>query len=243
MKNGWIKLHRKLLENPIIKKPVYLSIWIILLLKANHKENKIMWNGNVLKIIEGAFVTSRKELASLSSVPETTIEDILNFLERQHQIRQQKTTKFRLITIIEWEKYQNSDNNSDNKPTTSRQQADTNNNDKNENNEKKKKKKKKKNMVTSVTSGEAAGVKELMDIFYKFNPSLNWGNLTYKKAAAALVKDYGLDEAKEMAAAAISIQDQPYSPTVTNPWELREKLVKVKKFFDNQNNQTKILEV
>ena len=57
-------------------------------------------------------------------------------LEKQHQIRQQKTTKFRLITIQNWNKYQSSDNNSDNKATTKQQQPDTYNNDKNIKNEK-----------------------------------------------------------------------------------------------------------
>lgn len=90
---------------------------------ANHKPDKIMWNGGTLQIEVGQFVTGRKALSRISGVPESSVEDILNFLENEQQIRQQKTTKFRLITIVNWVEYQSR---SDNKATTKQQQADTN---------------------------------------------------------------------------------------------------------------------
>jgi len=137
MEQGWVKLHRQLIENPIITKPSYLALWVVLLLKANHKENKFMWNGNIIVVKEGQMITGRKELSKETKIPESTIEDILNYLEKQHQIQQQKTTKYRLITIVNWIKYQGSDTKSNNKATTKQQQADTNKNEKNANNEKK----------------------------------------------------------------------------------------------------------
>ena len=128
MENGWIKLHRKLLENPIMKKPHWAWLWVILLLKANHKENKMIWNNDVIVIKEGQFITGRKELSKQSGLSETTIERVLDYLEKSNQIGQQKTTKYRLITIVNWKDYQELDN----KRTTNGQQADTNKNDKND---------------------------------------------------------------------------------------------------------------
>ena len=136
MDNGWIKLHRKITENPIIQRPVYFALWIMLLLKANHKENKMMWNGGIIVIKEGQMITGRKELSKETNIPESTIEDILKYLETQHQIQQQKTTKYRLITIVNWKDYQKPDTKSNNKATTKQQQADTNKNDKNVKNDK-----------------------------------------------------------------------------------------------------------
>ncbi|MDE2104799.1 MAG: hypothetical protein KGL39_46610 [Patescibacteria group bacterium] len=127
--NGWIKLHRKLLLNPISKNPTYSWLWILLLLKAHHKEDKIMWNGGVLIVKEGQIVTGRKQLSEDSGIPETTIERILKYLENGQQIEQQKTTKFRLITIVNWKEYQLTDNTLDNKRTTNGQQTDTVKND------------------------------------------------------------------------------------------------------------------
>lgn len=137
MEQGWIKLHRKILNNPLLSKPLWAWLWIVLLLKVNHKETKMIWNNKIIVIKQGQFITGRKELSKQTGISESTVENILNYLESEHQIEQQKTTKYRLITIVNWENYQNSDNTFDNKKTTKRQQKDTNNNDKNENNEKK----------------------------------------------------------------------------------------------------------
>lgn len=137
MEQGWIKLHRKILENPIIKKANYLSLWIILLLKANHKDNKMIWNNSFIVIKEGQFITGREELARQSGIKPTTVERILKYLENGHQIEQQKTTKYRLITIVNWKEHQKVDSTSDNKRTTNGQQTDTNKNEKKDKNEKK----------------------------------------------------------------------------------------------------------
>jgi len=135
--NGYIKLHRKLLENPLMKKPTWAWLWVVLLLKTNHEDNTFIFNGETITIKRGQFLTGRKQLSRDSGIPETTIEDILNFLESQQQIRQQKCNKHRIITIIKWGEYQSKEkdyNNSDNKATTKRQQSDTNKNDKNDKN-------------------------------------------------------------------------------------------------------------
>jgi hypothetical protein len=120
MENGWIKLHRKIIENPIFKRSSYLHLWLDLLLKANHKDNKMIWNGNIIVIKEGQMITGRKQLSEETGIPESTIEDILKFLESQQQIQQQKTTKYRLITIVNWKEHQTTDSKSNNKATTSR---------------------------------------------------------------------------------------------------------------------------
>ena len=118
MNNGWIKLHRKLKDKGYYKKPAYLALWIHLLLSANHDKKEFMWNGEIVMVKSGQLITGRKELSEQTGIPESTIEDILKLLERQHQIQQQKTTKFRLITIVKWGEYQKSDSKSNNRATT-----------------------------------------------------------------------------------------------------------------------------
>ncbi len=128
MEQGWIKLHRKLLDNPLIQKPSYLTLWVVLLLKANHEDARIIWNGKETVIKAGQFITGRKELSKLTEIPQTTIERILETLENGHQIGQQKTNKYRLITIHKWDEYQSRTP----KRTTNGHLADTNKKDKNE---------------------------------------------------------------------------------------------------------------
>ena len=128
MEQGWIKLHRKLLENPIMRKPSYLTLWVVLLLKANHEDTRIIWNGKDTPIKAGQFITGRKSLHEDTGIPETTIERILDYLENGHQIGQQKNNKYRLITILNWDNFQNQTT----KRTSSGHLADTNKNEKNE---------------------------------------------------------------------------------------------------------------
>lgn len=110
MDNGWICIHRKLLKNPMVEKPMYFSLWIILLLKANHEARKFIWNGKTIDVPAGSFVTGRKKLSTETGIPETTMERILNYFESEKQIGQQKTTKYRLISILRWKDYQIVDN-------------------------------------------------------------------------------------------------------------------------------------
>jgi len=98
-----------------------MSLWIHLLCIASHCESEFLWNGELKTIQIGQLITGRKELSKQTGIPETTIERILKVLESGHQIRQQKTTKYRLITILNWDKYQVVDN----KRTTNGQQTDT----------------------------------------------------------------------------------------------------------------------
>lgn len=93
-----------------------------------------MWNGGVILIKEGQLLTGRKALSADTDIPEATIERILKYLESEHQIEQQKYTKFRVITILNWKEYQISDTKMNNKRTTDGQQVDTNKNDNNEKN-------------------------------------------------------------------------------------------------------------
>lgn len=138
---GYVKLYRKLLENSCCNKPNYAWVWVFMLLRANHKTSKIIWNGKEEMLKPGQFITGREELSRQTGVPTSTIEDILTFYEkRQHQIRQQKTNKFRIITIVNWAKYQDkgtkSDSKSNNQPTSEQQQSNTDKKIKNDKNDK-----------------------------------------------------------------------------------------------------------
>lgn len=119
MEHGWIKLHRKLLSNPISDKPTWSWLWVVLLLKANHAPTKFIWNGRNITVNEGQFITGRKELSKVSGIHESSVQRILEYLEIEHQIEQQKTTKYRLITILNWKDYQSLDIKANNKRTTS----------------------------------------------------------------------------------------------------------------------------
>lgn len=105
--NGFILLHRTVFENPFCKNNLkHLGFWIFLLGKASFKECSFYLKNQKIHLNPGQFVTGRKALSKNSSVSEMQIERWLDVLEKEQQIAQQKTNKYRLITIINWKKYQ-----------------------------------------------------------------------------------------------------------------------------------------
>jgi len=82
---GWIKLHRRLLDNAIIQKPKYCHLWIVLLLKAAHASISFIWNGQQEIIRPGQVLTGRRRLCEASGIKSTTLERILEYLESGQQ--------------------------------------------------------------------------------------------------------------------------------------------------------------
>ena len=56
MNEGWIMLHRQLLDSPIIKKPSYCHLWVVLLLKAAHKGTDFIWNNRKQTLLSGQLL-------------------------------------------------------------------------------------------------------------------------------------------------------------------------------------------
>ncbi len=135
MNKSWIKSYRDLLKNPISSHPLQMALWCRILLMASYEERDFIFNGKKIHIKPGQFVTGRLELSKESGIPGSNIERYFNLWETGHLIGQQKTNKYRLITILNWNKYQTMDNKLDMKWTTSGQQVDTINKDNKDNKE------------------------------------------------------------------------------------------------------------
>jgi len=90
-----------------------------------------------------------------------------------------------------------------------------------------------------IASSKNDGIKKIMDIFYKINPTLNWSNKTTRKSCDDLIKKYGLEETKKLAEYAISIQGEKYAPVITTPYQLWNKLSQLKIYYD-KNIKNKI---
>lgn len=140
---GWIKLQRKLLDDPVFSNPHLFHLLSYCLLKANHKDNKFLLGGKIIELKRGQFVTGRKSLAKQLKINENTLYYRLKTLEKLKYINLKSNNEFTILTIINYNTYQ--DNTLEvqqgfNNPLTSVQQPfNTNKNDKNDKNEKKNK--------------------------------------------------------------------------------------------------------
>lgn len=138
--DGWIKLHRKVMENPIFLNPNLLQIFIYCLLKANHRDNEMIWNNELITVKTGSFITGRFQMAKDLKQKESALYKRLQLLTKLGYIELKSNNKFTLLTIVKYKTYQISEpkeeQQSNNKVTTKEQQSNTNKNDKNEKNDK-----------------------------------------------------------------------------------------------------------
>lgn len=132
---GWIRLYRSIQNKGWYSDSEYVHLWVHLLINANHKGKEFLLNGEIVRLKSGQFITGRKKLSEETGIKEWKIEIILKCFETDKQIQQQTNSRNRLISIVSWDLYQNSQQQTDSKPTASQQQTDTNNNDNNDNKE------------------------------------------------------------------------------------------------------------
>lgn len=137
--NGYIKLHRKMLQNPIVcKDSDYLSLWIYLLLNATYTEYPERFRGEKIILKPGQLITGRKKISEKLSISESKVTRIINKFIFEQQIEQQTSNENRLITILNWNEYQGSEQPNEqpvnNERTTSEQPVNTNKNIKNKRN-------------------------------------------------------------------------------------------------------------
>ena len=110
MNNGYIKLSRCTLDNPIVmKSPEHLTIWIYLLLNATHSNYDVMYEGQRKTLKSGQLITGRKLISKALKINESKVQRILKTFEIEQQIEQQTNPRCRLISILNWGKWQGSE--------------------------------------------------------------------------------------------------------------------------------------
>ncbi|HSH36025.1 conserved phage C-terminal domain-containing protein [Schnuerera sp.] len=138
---GWIKLHRKLLYNPVFDNPNLLRVWLWCLLKASHDNYQQMVGLQVVDLEPGQFVTGRFKGSDELEINPSTFYKYLKTLEKMQMISLNSNNKMTVVTIENWRKYQTEDKEAyqqnNNKITTKEQQNNTNKNYKNDKNDKK----------------------------------------------------------------------------------------------------------
>lgn len=137
MNDGWISLHRKIMENPLYFSEPFtrMQAWIDMLLLANHKESFFYVRGNKVIVKRGEIGYSQQNLAIRWQWSRGKVIRFLNEIEKSDMIVQQKNSVNNIISIVKYDDYQmngTTENTTDGQQTI--QQTDTNNNDNNDNN-------------------------------------------------------------------------------------------------------------
>lgn len=133
---GWIKLHRKILENPVVcKDGDHVAVWTYLLLNATHKEYPAVFAGEKILLQPGQLITGRTKISERFNISESKVQRILKLFENEQQIEQQGSNRNRLVSILSWCDYQTDEQQNEQpvntKRTTTEQPVNTNKNVKN----------------------------------------------------------------------------------------------------------------
>lgn len=113
---GYIKLFRDIQDNSLwtSSEPFdHRSAWIDLLLLANHKDNKIFSDGDMLEIKRGQFLTSSRKLAERWRWSRVKVERFMSVLESEQMVCRKratrKATSGTLVTIVKYDTFQGAD--------------------------------------------------------------------------------------------------------------------------------------
>jgi len=131
---GWIKLHRRIIDHWIWQDPEYLRMWIYLLLDVNHEERKIVWNKEVVVVKRGEKITSLRKLSMEFNCSREKVRHFLKLLIKDEMCNTDYNTNYTHIKICNYDSYQvqqHTDNTADgHRDDTGMTPGDTNKNDK-----------------------------------------------------------------------------------------------------------------
>lgn len=102
MDNGFILIHRKLLEWEWYPNKNDKLLWLHCLLKANWKDGRFMG----IDVPRGSFVTSLNSLAKETGLTKQQIRTSLEHLKSTHEITHTTTSNYSIITINKYNEYQ-----------------------------------------------------------------------------------------------------------------------------------------
>ncbi|CAA3723846.1 dnaD domain protein [Staphylococcus aureus] len=151
---GWISIDRSIQNHWLFKEKRTFSkfeAWIYLLMEANHSKAKVPIGNQIVTVERGQRLTSILTLSDLFNWSRFKVKTFLDLLESDGMLEVKTTSKYTLITIVNYDFYQseqgrNQDQNdikptskqhqSNINPTSKQHQTNTNNNDNKDNNEK-----------------------------------------------------------------------------------------------------------
>ena len=132
---GWISLHRKILDNPILTRGRAYSrfeAFVYMLLKANHKDNEALIGNQKIKVKKGSFITSQKKLMKEFNWGTSRLRNFLKLLQNDDMIEINTNAISTYITINNYKTLQGLQ--TANKSEANRKQTDSNSQTKTNNN-------------------------------------------------------------------------------------------------------------
>ena len=104
MSQGFIQLHRKILDEWFWKNPNSGHLMTTFLLLANHQEKQVLFEGEKRSIMRGELITTQRDLVDITTIPKTTIKRTIDTLIDGKEIIKIKT-KATHIRILRYDHF------------------------------------------------------------------------------------------------------------------------------------------
>jgi len=207
---GWVKLHRNISENVFLQKDnnAYLVF------------TKLLYTVSKSK---GEWAGGRIQLGELMNMNPRTLYDVLKRLESQHMIKLNPNTKYSVITICNWHKYQSS-------PTAKSEegQLQPNNNPTTTQHSNKNKNKTKNNTTNVVLAKpEVFGKPEINEMFDFWEKTIGYKIQARIKpnrfACSNLLKKHGPEKVQKLILGVAQTKTDRYAPAIADFCDLQAK--------------------
>jgi len=86
-------------------------------------------------------------------------------------------------------------------------------------------------------------INNLLDAFKKINPTINFGNTTQRKCLDEIVEKFGYEKTLKTIEYAVSVQGQKFAPTITTPYQLKNKLGDLMVFYKKESGSPRIVKI
>ena len=106
---GWIKTYRDLADHWLSQDLQKLGWWVILLLKVNHEDKKVLSGNQLIELKRGQIIASLSYLATLWKTSKRTAERFVELLESEQMVSRCMRQKVTVLTICNWDSYQGKD--------------------------------------------------------------------------------------------------------------------------------------
>ena len=111
MSEGWIKLHRSIVDNWVWNDKPFTrgQAFVDLLLDVNHADNKVLINGQLIEVKAGEKITSLNALAERYGWTIKKVRNFLDLLETDKMIERKRAQHYTLIKVLNYGIYQAQD--------------------------------------------------------------------------------------------------------------------------------------
>ena len=107
MHRGFVLLWRKVEDSGWIRNHKLWAFWSWCLIKASYNKRKVLFGRQKIDLEPGQFIMGRRSASQETGLSEQEVRATSRFLENHENITIKTTNKFSIVSIVNWDSYQN----------------------------------------------------------------------------------------------------------------------------------------